>query len=104
MAICKICGKPVLPPKTKYCSAECQAAGKVKSSYSTNEAKLLEKSTAKMRAKTCVVKKRRCLRCDARFTSDGPFNRICGKCKALEAVGQGFSYREAGAAVMGCSE
>lgn len=44
-------------------------------------------------AHNCRPAKRGCLKCDKKFASDGPGNRICKKCGKINARYAGFDER-----------
>jgi len=74
--VCAECGRPVLPPRREYCSAACcRKAGRRKS---INRASEIFK---KIRPVAGLDRKlRTCLRCNAEFMSEGPWNRQCLAC------------------------
>ncbi len=71
------CGNEVTPPRRKYCSVRC--------SNRVNVAMSRRRSAEKIRAfreepEPTSVAVRTCLGCDRPFRSEGPWNRICGRC------------------------
>ena len=75
------CNNVVPPGRRKYCCAEC---GKI--AHRRKAAMELSLSRARSQSDHLDVKVRICLRCNTRFRSDGPWNRLCPKCKRRELV------------------
>ena len=70
------CENPTPPGRRKYCSDAC-------SKYvNTRKAKLRQRDRHKAayRRRCPQAGPRECLRCGKRFDSEGPWNRLCGKC------------------------
>jgi hypothetical protein len=71
MILCKYCNMwPIIPPNKSYCSAKCYSdAKKIRERYRKTPPKPQE----------CV---KRCMGpCGMLFTSEGPWNRVCDRCK-----------------------
>ena len=70
------CGRLVPLGRRKYCSDECSRTANRDRSVAVALAVRQEVETDNF-----DVKVRRCLFCGATFRSDGPWNRICSRCK-----------------------
>ena len=79
IGVCPQCGRPVIWPRRKWCSVKCgRRAG-------------VELQVAERRPLPGLALQRgtrACLRCNRRFMSDRPWNRICPHCG--ESMAQGM--------------
>jgi len=73
------CNNPVPPGRRKYCSAACsRAVNRQKAAAAAHAVRVTAESD------NLDIKLRECLSCGAGFLSDGPWNRICSRCKRRE--------------------
>jgi hypothetical protein len=72
---CSVCEKPLPVGRTKYCGRDCEKAAHRARALEYYHSKLFIKARRKHR------KMRGCLDCHRKFLSDGPWNRICPRCK-----------------------
>ena len=75
------CDNEVPAGRRKYCCSQC---GKI--AHRRMAALELTQNRVRSQDEHLDVKSRTCLRCNTRFKSDGPWNRLCPKCKRRELI------------------
>ena len=78
------CNKPIPPNRTKYCCERCSKIANSRRANERSRRKRLQWSAPGSDKRAPRV----CLSCDELFMSEGPWNRICGKCKDAQSVKQ----------------
>ena len=76
------CTNEVPKGRRKYCSDKCQE----RTNHAQANARSRKYYDATMRKQLPETKRRVCLRCNRRFDSEGPWNRICWRCAHLNDV------------------